>query len=199
MPAWRQRVPNAVEVFWLPRSEWWMTRSGRRVVMAMSTVVGDQPGGHVVAHGPADYPPGPDIDHRRQVQEPGPVRNMGAVRHPDTIRFVGCELPAYQIGRRGLGRVLPGGRNLTAAVNPLDTVLAHQPRHPFSTHRNSLGGRLGVDQGSTVGAPRPGMDVHDPVPEFAIGLLPGRCVPVNPRVVATGRARPDRSHMRRTG
>lgn len=36
MPAPSHRATNAADVYWLPLSEWWMTLSGRRVVMAMS-------------------------------------------------------------------------------------------------------------------------------------------------------------------
>lgn len=36
MLAWWQRFPNALEVYWLRRSDWWISRSGRRWMKAMS-------------------------------------------------------------------------------------------------------------------------------------------------------------------
>ena len=85
---------------------------------------------------------------------------------------------------------LPGSGHFTAAVNPLDAGLAHEPGHPLATHSHTLGRQLGVHTGRSIGATRPAVDVHNLVPQSPIRSFPGGWRAVKPCVVAAGRAHP---------
>ena len=148
--------------------------------------VGDQWGSEVVAHGPAHYSPGPDIDDRRQIQEPLCGWDIGDIGHPYAAWPIRCELPPHQVGRHSLRRVAAGGCDPLAAVNSLDTGLAHQPGHPLAAHRHTLSQQLRVEAGHPICASRPAVDVHDPVPECPIRHLPNRGAAPEPCVVAGG-------------
>ena len=165
-----------------------MTRSGRRPVMAISkaSVTNGVARSSRMDH--TDYPPRPDIDHRRQVEKPCLGRDIRDIRHPDSVRPISGELSAHQIGGRSLGRVPPGSGNLAAAVNPLDMGLSHEPGHPLATNGHTLGSQLSVDTRHPISAPRPNMDIHYPVPQCPVGLLPVRWATPQACVVAAGRA-----------
>ena len=95
--------------------------------------------GHVIAHGPAHYPPGPDIDHSSQVQKPRLGRYIRDVRNPKVVWSSSGELSAYQIRCCQTFGILPGSGHFTAAVNPLDAGLAHEPGYPLATHSHPFG------------------------------------------------------------
>ena len=119
------------------------------------------------------------------------------IGRPDLVRSGSGELSAHQIRRRYPFRVPAGSGDLAAAVNPLDAGLAHQAGHPLSAHSHTLGGEFGPDTGRTIGAPGPAVDLHDPVPQNPIRLLPGGWRAAQPCVIATG-GDTQQPHMRRT-
>ena len=48
-------------------------------------------------HAPADNAPGGDVDHKREVDEPAPGRDVREVGHPALIGALGRELPRHQV------------------------------------------------------------------------------------------------------
>ena len=78
---------------------------------------------------------------------------MRYVRYPGSVWSVSCELSSYQIRCRRLGGILPGSSYLAAAVNTLDTGLAHETGYPLAAHTYTLEAQFGVNAGSTIGAP----------------------------------------------
>ena len=50
-------------------------------------------------------------------------------------------------------------------MNTLDTGLAYETGYPLAAHTYTLEAQFGVNAGSTIGAPRPAVDIDDPVPQ----------------------------------
>ena len=190
MLASSHRALNAVDVYWLPRIRVVDHPLGFALADGHVQGVGHQRCGQVVSHGPADHPPGPDIDHNPEVEEPCLGRDVGYVRHPGSVWSVSCELSLHQVRRCRTFGVSPGSGHFTAAVNALDAGLTHEPGHPLAAHSHTLGGQLGMHTGRTVGAPRPAVNLHNPVPQLPIRLPANGRAPAQPCVVATGRAHP---------
>jgi hypothetical protein len=74
---------------------------------------------------PADNAPAAGIENHREIQEPCGGRNIGDVRHPKQIRFVGGELAVNQVRRLTAGAPHGRGHEL-AAADP--TPLRSNPR-----------------------------------------------------------------------
>src|SRR5687768_9587971 len=63
-------------------------------------------GAHLLTDRPTHHASAPRIEHDRQVNEPGPGRHVGNVRHPQAVRLVSNEAPLHQIRPRRITRVL---------------------------------------------------------------------------------------------
>ena len=65
----------------------------------------DQRGGHRGGGAPAQDPAGVRVDDERDVDHPGPGRDVGEVGHPEPVRGGRAELPSHQVSGPRRGRV----------------------------------------------------------------------------------------------
>ena len=65
----------------------------------MTSASGDELRRHRVAHRPADYAPGEQVDHCGRVQPSFGGLDVGEVGHPLLVRRIGAELPIEDIAR----------------------------------------------------------------------------------------------------
>ena len=103
------------------------------------------------------------------------------IRDPESVRPRSGELSAHQIGGRSLGRVPPGSGNLAAAVNPWIWACRMSRATRLRTNGHTLGSQLSVDTRHPISAPGPAVDIHYPVPQCPVGLLPVRWATPQPR------------------
>jgi len=89
-------------------------------------------------HPPADDAAGEDVDDEGDVDEAGPSRDVGEVRHPKFVRSLGPELPVHVIARAGRGLVAHRRPLEATADGTLEPHLAHQPRHRAARDRDAL-------------------------------------------------------------
>ena len=94
-----------------------------RLLQRVEDEVGAQRGGHP----PADDAPREHIDDEGDIDEPGPGRHVGEIRHPQLIRSRGRELPINEIGR-SRGIAWPRGRHPGAPADGAGQALARITR-----------------------------------------------------------------------
>ena len=101
-------------------------------------------GPEMVRHRPAHDPATERVEHHRQVQEPGPGRDVGRIRHPQPVRSLGGELTLYQIGRRPRVAIANRRPAAFASARARQSRLPHQPGDPLAADVDPLGLELGV-------------------------------------------------------
>ena len=104
--------------------------------------VEDEGGAQRGGHPPADDAPRAHIDDEGDLDEPGPGRHVGEVRHPQLMRSRGRKLPIDEIGRsRSVDR--PRGRHPGAPADGAGQApRAHQPAHRAARHVKALAPQL---------------------------------------------------------
>jgi hypothetical protein len=122
--------------------------------------VGDQFSVGAGAGGPADHPPGPQVDHDGEMQPSLAGAELSDIGRPQLVLAGRVEVPAHQIGREhpNTGPCPPPP---FAGMNPDQRPGFHQPGHPLPTAADPLAGQLGVHPGRPVRAPRPDVDLRD--------------------------------------
>lgn len=128
-----------------------MTAAGRRCQMAMFNAWSTSSVCKMVLHRPAHDPPAVDIHHHRQIQEAGPRRDVGDVRHLEPIGRAGREGALHEVRHRPGIAVPSRGSETAPAGDSHNTMELHQPSHPLVIHRppwsNYLPGAADVRQG----------------------------------------------------
>ena len=84
-------------------------------------------GGHVGGHRVADQPPGPDVEHRGEVQPPLSGGDIGDVARPDAVGAPGPKPAAHQVGRRLLGGAITPPAGPAPLVDAANAVVSHEP------------------------------------------------------------------------
>jgi hypothetical protein len=118
---------------------------------------------------PADDLPGEDRHHRGAVQLAFAGGMLGDVGQPERVGPVRGEgAPDQVLLGRGVHQVLPA----PAAVDALDTGLAHEPLDPLAVDLNAQAQpQLGGDPGRPVAPPRIGVDGRDQFQQLLIPAL----------------------------
>ena len=96
-------------------------------------------------HPPADDAPGEGVDDEGDVDEAGPGRDVGEVRHPQDVRPRRLELPVDPIERTRGRRIADRGPHPLAAHDALQAHLPHQPRDRAAGDRDPLAAELPPD------------------------------------------------------
>ena len=105
----------------------------------------DELGAEVTRYRPADNAAAPGIEHDRQVEKPGPGRNVGDVRHPEAIWLLDGEFSVDEVRRLLRLGVADGGGAEPTATDPDLRGYPHQPGNPLAADVDALGGQE-VDQ-----------------------------------------------------
>lgn len=138
-----------------------MTDAGLALADGHVERLGDELGAEVGGHGPADDAPAPDVEDDSEVEESGPRRHIGDVRHPEAIRPLGGEVSIHQV-RRFLGpSVLDGGDAEATATHARERSPSHETGNPLAADADALEGQLHVDARHAVGFARARMDGAD--------------------------------------
>ena len=87
---------------------------------------------------PADDLARPHVEYDRQVQKPGPGRDVGDVGDPELIGPVGPELPLHQIVAERLRIGSHGRRDKALRHHTAKPCSAHQPRHALAAHPDAV-------------------------------------------------------------
>ena len=148
--------------------------------------VDDDLGVQRVGDGPADDPPGPDVQHHREIDEADPCRDVGDVGDPLLVGPDGSEVALEQIRRRASGWVAACRAVPAAPADAFDPGAAHQPSDPVAADPHPAGAQLGMDPWPPVGAARGAVDLDDLVSELTIGHGPCAVRPCQPGVEAAG-------------
>jgi hypothetical protein len=82
---------------------------------------------HRARHAPPDDAPCEHIDHKRDVNEACPRRDVSKVRHPQLIGAACLELPVDSIERSFCTVISDGGAAFATAHRALQAERAHQP------------------------------------------------------------------------
>src|SRR5512145_2166431 len=106
----------------------------------------------VLGHAPANDSAAKGIEDHRQVQEPGPSRDVGDVSHPELVRCVSAELPLHQIGRGLRIGIARGRRDPFLETRTLKSFGLHETSHTLFAYMDALIAQIGVDVGGTVPA-----------------------------------------------
>jgi hypothetical protein len=85
------------------------------------------------------------VDDEGHIDEPGPGRHVGEVRHPQLGRPGRREVPLHQVRGSGGGRIRRGGPPGLATADALKAQLTHQPFHGAAGHRDPLPVQLPPD------------------------------------------------------
>ena len=161
---------------------------GWRRVIAIFSASPHQVGRHSRRHRPADDPPTPRIQHRREVQPARPGAHLRDVGHPEPVGALGREVPPHQV-RRGAGPGVVPLRRAGLVAPPrhaLDAQLPHQARHPLAAHPHALGQQRRVDPRTAVGLAALDPVRHDPALELGVAPRPRRGRTPQPAVVPAG-------------
>ena len=86
------------------------------------------------AHPPSDDPACEGIDHEGHIDEPGPGRDIGEVRHPQTIGLGRLELPVHLVERARRSLVADRGLHRLAPDRPGKAEITHQPLDGAAGH-----------------------------------------------------------------
>ncbi len=157
-------------VAWSPLSE--------RHVQCIEHELGPQ----AVAHRPADDAPAEGIENDGQIQKSGPGRDIGDVRHPEPIRFVGMEVPIDQIAGWPHPLVPEGRTRSFSAADTGDTGRFHQAFDTLAADMDALIDESSMDTWRTIGLSGGRMDRLDAGSQFCIGNGSGRWSTVTPSV-----------------
>src|SRR4051794_16534373 len=115
--------------------------------------VGHQLGAQMIGHRVADAGLGVAVDHRGQIQPPGPGPEVGDVADQLDPRRVGGEVPADQVGGgRGRGAGDGGGRPPGPQLARLQAQLGHQLADQLRAAGHAGAGQRGMDAPVAVGA-----------------------------------------------
>src|SRR3954469_8624045 len=104
------------------------------------------------AHPPADDAPGISIDHKGNIDEAGPGRDVGEIGDPEHVWARRLELlvDAIEWARRGL--IADRGPHRLAPHGPLQAHGPHQPRHRAARHPDPLSAGLSPDLPDAIDA-----------------------------------------------
>src|SRR3990172_2721081 len=122
-----------------------------------------QLGAQMGFHRPADHLARPYIEHHCEIQEAGPGRDVGDIRHPQLIGTVGLELAIDQVTGHGVGRVADRRAHEALWHHAAQARGAHEARHALLADEDAMiVGEFSVDVRRAVCTPRASMDRVDP-------------------------------------
>src|SRR5919202_277354 len=90
------------------------------------------------------------IDHKGDVHEAGPGRDVSEIGHPQRIWPRRLEVPVDPIERARHGLVAACGADRLAAHGPLQAHGPHEARHGAPSHRDALSAELAPDLARAV-------------------------------------------------
>src|SRR5512139_2328850 len=137
-------------------------------------------------HRPAHHALAEDIDHDRQVQEPGPGWDIGDIRYPQSVGLLGLEAALDQV-RGGAGRLAShGGADPAAAAEALHPCQTHETGYALSADAQPFGYQLGVKPGRAIGTAGALLHEPDTGQQLLIGLPPRRRGALAPSIETAG-------------
>ena len=137
-------------------------------------------------HRPAHDPAAENIKHHREVEKPGPGRDVGDIGDPQAIGLRRDEVALDQIGRRPRAAIAHRGVDPLAPADPDQTGLFQQPRHPLAPDLMPSAREFGVDPWRAIGRARALMNRAHAKAELRIGAAARRGRPLAPRIEAAG-------------
>jgi hypothetical protein len=120
-----------------------------------------QLGPQVGGHRPSHHPPAEGVQDHRQVEEPGPGRNVGDIRDPELVRCLGREVALHEVRCGTPIRVTQSGMGSLAPAHPLQAQPAHQPGDPIATDLRFRFGELRMHPRHPISAAGARMDALD--------------------------------------
>src|SRR6266849_2465403 len=109
-------------------------------------------GSQVLSHAPADDSATVGIEDHRQVQEPGPRRDVSNVGDPELVRGICTELPLHEIGGRLCITIAHGRRHPSLEACALQPLGLHETSYTLFTDTDACFAQIHVDVGRTVSA-----------------------------------------------
>ncbi len=140
----------------------------------------------MVRHRPAHDPAAPDIQDHREVEESGPCRDIGDVRHPQLVRTVRDELAIDQVRRWPRIREPQRGRRRPAPAHACERLFSHESADPFRSHALSGFLELGMHARAPVRPARALVNGVNACLELGITLRTPARRTLPPRVVPAG-------------
>ena len=126
------------------------------------------------------------VEYHREVEEPGPGRDIGDIGHPQAIGLGRIKVALDQIRRRARVAIAHRGVDPLAPAGADQTGLFHQPRHPLTSYFKALCSELGVDPRRTVGHMRALMDRAHAKAKLRVGAAARRRRPLPPCIEPAG-------------
>ena len=124
--------------------------------------VEDEPAAQVGGHRPADDPAAERIEHHREIEEAGPGRDVGDVRHPEAVGLLSNKVALDQIGRRAGARPARCRAHPQAPADAGKAGRTHEAGDALAADTPSLGAQLGMHARRPVSpAGRRGVDRPD--------------------------------------
>ena len=137
-------------------------------------------------HRPADDPAAENIEDDRQVDEPGPRRNVGDISHPQHIRRIRRERTVNQIGR--LPSAVTHCCDLKlAAAHADNTRVTHQPRDTVLADVTAFCRKLRMNARRAIGSARHRVDRAHRLGQRGVRSRPPGRRALRPRIVPAGR------------
>jgi len=132
----------------------------------------DELGAHVIGERPADDSSRGEVDHRRQVREAFPWRDVGDVADVATVGdWAGCEITLNEVPS-SLGLWVGDGRRAPPPLAAsLDAGLAHEACDPAAADLVTVLRQLRVNPRRSIRATRHRVDLADLGGENGIGHL----------------------------
>src|SRR5712691_10059159 len=109
-------------------------------------------GSQVLSHAPADDSATEGIEDHRQVEEPGPRRDVGNVGDPELVRGICTELPLHEIGGRLCITIAHGRGDPFSETRTLQSFGLHEASHTLLAHADACFTQIHVDIGRAVPA-----------------------------------------------
>src|ERR1039457_2719317 len=114
-----------------------------------------QLGVQVIAHRPAHDLARIHVQDHRQIQKPGPRRDIGRIGHPEPIGRLGIKAPLHQIHYRLRPRIAARRHHKTPQRNASNVCRSHHPRHTLAPNADAMIiGQLRMNVGRAIRATR---------------------------------------------
>src|SRR5262245_32781149 len=141
----------------------------------------------MLGHRPADDPPTARVEDDREIEKPGPGRDIRDIRDPEMIGSGGREIALDEVRRGCHLRVAARRARSLPAVTSLQARESEQARHALARAADAVVAQVGMDARRPVCAAAPLVDRPDALGqrEIVAGTCRGRSLP--PGVVATAR------------
>src|SRR5271167_2445373 len=137
-------------------------------------------------HRPAHNLATEHIKYHREVEEPGPGRDVSDIGHPQAIGLRREEVALDQIRGRARVAITHGGVDPLASAGADQTGLFQQPRHALAPYFNALCSEFGVDPWRTIGRVRALMNRAHAKAELRVRAAARRRRPLPPCIEAAG-------------